>query len=53
MPLLYREAVATSRPTLPLGGYGVYRCMKKATTPAGLGRIGESIPRVASAATLG
>ena len=33
MPDLYREAVATSSPTLPLGGYVGYRRMKGDATP--------------------
>ncbi len=32
----YREAVATSSPTLPLGGYVGYRRMKEDATPSGL-----------------
>ncbi len=53
MPVLYREAVATSSPTLPLGGYVGNRGLKEDATPSGLRRIAISIPRVAAAATLG
>jgi len=36
----YREAVMTSSPTLPLGGYVGYRCMEDGATPMGLRPIG-------------
>ena len=39
MLVLYREAVATSSPTLPLGGYVGYGGMKGDATPSGLRRI--------------
>jgi hypothetical protein len=53
--ILYREAVATSSPTLPPGGYVGYRRVKEDATPSGLRPIGveNSIPRVAAAATPG
>jgi hypothetical protein len=33
MPLSYREAVATSSPMLPLGGYVGYRLREEGATP--------------------
>ena len=56
--VLCRE-VATSSPTLPLGGYVGFRRMKEDATPIGLRLIGVAAdsqfryPRVARAATLG
>ena len=41
---LYREAVATSSPTLPLGGYVGYRTYEEDATPSGLRRIGIRYP---------
>jgi hypothetical protein len=37
---LYREAVATFSPTLPLDGYVGYRADEEDATPSGLSRIG-------------
>jgi len=41
---LYREAVATSSPTLPLGGYVGYSHAEEGATPSGLRRIGIRHP---------
>jgi hypothetical protein len=41
---LYREAVATFSPALPLGGYVGYRTYEEDATPSGLRRIWNSIP---------
>jgi len=51
--VLYREAVATSSPTLPLGGYVGYQRVKEDTTPSGLRRIGIRYQGSSFLATLG
>jgi len=40
----YREAVLTSSPTLPLGGYVGISGVKEDATPSGLRRIGIRYP---------
>jgi len=53
MPNLYREAVTTSSPTLPLGGYVGFKRVKEGRNPIGVEADWDSIPRVAATATLG
>jgi hypothetical protein len=49
----YREAVATSSPTLPLGATLGYRRKKEDATPSGVEANWNSIPKVAATETLG